>query len=244
MKKYIRPILISICAIVFCFSAYKLVTIFMQYREVDTNNAHIRNMVLPKQEEDVPFTVDFAKLKEINSDAIAWLNIEDTDISYAVVQASDNDFYLHRNLQKEYSFAGTLFADYQSNSDFSDFNTIIYGHNMKNGSMFGKLKKYKDIQFYNEHPYIDLYTETQTLRYQVFCVQDVDISTTKTYYNVRGQSSLKQEMIDEWYSQSLYSTGVEVTPEDHIITLSTCVDSLDEQYRFVVNAKLVEVKEN
>ncbi|MFQ9922780.1 MAG: class B sortase [Beduini sp.] len=243
MKKYIRRILLVVCVIVFCFSAYQLFTIFMQYKTVDDNNAQIRNTVIPEKKEDVPFTIDFAKLKEINSDAVAWLNIEDTDISYAVVQAGDNDYYLHRNLQKEDSFAGTLFADYQNSSDFSDFNTIIYGHNMKNGSMFGKLKKYKDVNYYNEHPYIDLYIEGQKLRYQVFSARDVDVASTKTYYNVYGQSGLKQEMIDEWFSTALYSTEVEVTPEDQVITLSTCVDSLDDQYRFVVNAKLIETSD-
>lgn len=217
----------------------------MKYKAVDDNNNQIRNTIITdkKEEEDIPFTVDFAKLKEMNNDAVAWLNIEDTDISYAVVQAEDNDYYLHRNLQKEYSFAGTLFTDYQNSSDFSDFNTIIYGHNMKNGSMFGKLKKYKDVNYYNEHPYIDLFIDGQKLRYQVFSARDVDVTTTKTYYNVYGQSSLKQEMIDEWLSNTLYSTGVDVQPTDKVLTLSTCVDSLDDKYRFVVNAKLIETSE-
>lgn len=243
MKKNLRRLLLLVCVAVFCFSAFKLFEIFMTYKKIDDGNNGVRNEVITETKEtpEKPFTVDFAKLKELNEDSIAWLDVYKFDLSYAVVQAPDNDFYLHRDMNKEYSLAGTLFMDYENNSDFSDFNTIIYGHNMKNGSMFGKLKKYKSVDFYKENPYIDIFLEGKKYRYQVFSAHDVSVFSTNTYDNVSTNEGQKQVIINEMMSSALYSTGIEVTTEDKILTLSTCVDSLDDDYRFMVNAKLIEV---
>lgn len=245
MKNFIRKILLIICIIVFCFSAYKLLEIRNKYKEVDNlNNEIYSEVVEEKTEEETPFKVDFDKLKELNSDSVAWFNIDNHFASYAVVQTTDNEYYLDHGFNKEYSFAGTLFVDYQNNSDFNDFNTIIYGHNMKNNSMFGFLNDYKSQSFYNQNPYIDLYLENGIkYRYQVFSVKEANVLDTTTYYLVSGKSETKQAMIDEMINTSLYDTGVSVSVDDKILTLSTCVDSLNDQYRFVVNAKLIEVSE-
>lgn len=241
MKKWIRKILLVVCIVVFCFSAYQLFSIYMKYKKVDdANKALHKNVVV---EVDDELNVDFAKLKEMNADTIAWFDVENYDASYVIMQSEDNDFYLRRNFDKEYSFAGTLFMDYLNHSDFSDFNTILYGHNMRNGSMFGWLKNYKNQEFYNEHPYIDIYIEGKKLRYQVFSVKQVAVASTNTYYIEQGSDELKQAMIDEWMNTSLYSTGVEVGVDDKILTLSTCVESLDDNYRWVVNAKLIETSD-
>lgn len=236
MRKWIRKILLIICIVVFCFSAYQLASTYLRYKQVNDDNNALRDSVVV---EDEAFSVDFNKLKEMNEDTVAWLNVENYDASYVVMQSSDNDYYLRRNFEEEYSFAGTLFVDYLNNSDFTDFNTIIYGHNMRDNSMLGFLREYKDQNFYNEHRYVDIYVEGKQLRYEIFSVKEVDVATTNTYY-IQGDDATKQTMIDEWKTTSLYDTGVDVSVNDHILTLSTCVDNLDDQYRWVINAKLVE----
>lgn len=241
MKEKIRKIALLICILVFLFSGYQLINIFKTYRNIDETNKEIKQTVVEETQEK--FSVDFKSLTAINSDIIGWINIEGTDISYAIAHYSDNDFYLKRDIYKSSSKAGTIFTDYQNATDFSDFNTIIYGHNMKNGSMFGTLKKYKNEDYFNEHRYIDIYQENKQLRYEIFAVRDIDVEKTFTYQINTPEQLIKQQLIDEAIVQTPYQTGVEVSADDHILTLSTCVDTSNYQYRFVVNAKLVEVIE-
>lgn len=241
MKEKIRKIALLICILIFLFSGYQLINIFKTYRNIDETNKEIKQTVVEETQEK--FSVDFKSLNAINSDIIGWINIDGTDISYAIAHYSDNDFYLKRDIYKNSSKAGTIFTDYQNATDFSDFNTIIYGHNMKNGSMFGTLKKYKNEDYFNEHRYIDIYQENKQLRYEIFAARDIDVEKTLTYQINTPDQSLKQQLIDEAIAQTSYQTGVEVSVDDQIITLSTCVDTSNYQYRFVVNAKLVEVIE-
>ncbi len=104
------------------------------------------------EEEEGP-VIDFAALKAVNEDIIGWLVVEALDISYPIVQSEDNDFYLHRTTEKTYNFAGSIFLDYMNKPDFSDCHSIVYGHNMKNGSMFGTLKQFRDKDVYSKSMY-------------------------------------------------------------------------------------------
>ena len=139
---------------VFCFAAYNLFHIYTEYKKGTDEYNHIEQMAVtdraPEDEELVdavsgpkpPISVDFDTLKSVNPDVVGWIYIEALDnINYPVVQGDDNETYLHTTYENNYNFAGTIFVDYENSSDFSDCNTLIYGHNMKNGSMFGNLKK-------------------------------------------------------------------------------------------------------
>ena len=112
-----------------------------------------------------PLAIDFGALQEISEDAVLWIDIPGTPVSYPVAQASDNDYYLKRNLSGSYNFAGTVFMDFRNDPSLSDDNTILYGHNMRNGSMFGILSHYADEEFYKSHPEIDLYLPGRILRF-------------------------------------------------------------------------------
>lgn len=245
MKEKIRKVLLIVCIVVFCYSAFQLYSIYNKYRVVRNQNKALESEVVEKNEEDAStFHVDFDKLKSMNEDTVAWINIENTELSCVVMQTPDNDFYLRRNFDKEYSFAGTLFIDCSNKPDFSDFNTIMYGHNNRGNSMFGVLRNYrKDENYHIEHPYVDIYVDHKKMRYQIFSVKEVTLDSTLTYYIVENNEELQQNMINEWISTSMYDFGVEVNTSDKILTLSTCVDTLDDAYRFVVNAKLIEVTE-
>ena len=121
--------------------------------------------------------VDFDSLKKINSDLVGWLLIDSLGISYPVVQTDNNDYYLHKTFEKKDNFAGCLFIEYQNHSDFSDNNTIIYGHNMKNGSMFGKLRKILEDGVYSKDPYFWIYTEEKVYKFHVFSARTVNVDS-------------------------------------------------------------------
>lgn len=114
--------------------------------------------------------VDFNKLEEINPDVIAWIEIPGLEISYPVVQGRDNDYYLHHLITRENHKSGSIFMDFQNQEDLSDRNTIIYGHNMKDGSMFGTLNQYQSQALYRNYPYFYMYVPGYIYEYQIFPV--------------------------------------------------------------------------
>ena len=124
-----------------------------------------------KQEETV--TVDFASLQAINPDIVAWLRIPGV-LEYPVVRGKDNSYYLNHTVQKTYNIAGSIFLDYRNERDFSDSKNIIYGHNMKDGSMFHVLRNYQDIDFFQEHTDMEIYLpDGRTLNYQIIACEQV-----------------------------------------------------------------------
>ena len=126
--------------------------------------------LIPEEELTVnPPEVDFDALKAINDDVVGWLELEAIpSISYPIAQGEDNEYYLHRTIKKTYNFAGSVFIDSTNASDFSDCNTIIYGHNMKNGSMFGKLKQMYESEKYKDSKYLWICTPNGKYRYEIF----------------------------------------------------------------------------
>ena len=124
----------------------------------------------PEEETDEPeaepsgyLQIDFAGLQAVNPDVIAWIDIPGLSVSYPVVQGEDNSYYLHHLFTGEYNSSGSIFADCHNQPDFTDQNTIIYGHNMKNGSMFGTLSHYQDQVLWEENPYFYLYVPGKVL---------------------------------------------------------------------------------
>lgn len=180
--------------------------------------------------------VDFESLKEINEDIIGWLKIGALDISYPIAQGEDNDYYLHRTFAGEDNFAGCIFMDYQNSPDLTDDNTIIYGHNMKNGSMFGMLKHFLNDGVYDSDEYFWIFTPDRIYKYHIFnCTTVGAVSSTYTLKFASDEDF--QDYLDVAAAQSqVDSSHVEVTSDDTIVTLSTCTG--DSSTRFVVQGKL------
>ncbi|MCD8103971.1 MAG: class B sortase, partial [Lachnospiraceae bacterium] len=198
--------------------------------ELDGEVVNLPTMVNP---------IDFESLKEVNSDIVGWLKIRALDLSYPVVQGEDNDYYLHRSFEQEYLFAGCLFVHYENNSDFTDQNTIIYGHNMKNGSMFGSLKQLRNEEVYNKSKYFWIFTETVIYQYRIFSARVVD-KVGQTYQIVFSDEEEYQEFLDTAMENSeVDNSTVSVTTDDKVVTLSTCTG--DSATRFVVQGKLVQM---
>lgn len=180
----------------------------------------------------------FEPLLEINSDVVGWVKIEDTKLDYPVMQAKDNNYYLRRNIHKEYALAGSIFMDYRNQRNGSDKNIIIYGHHMKDGSMFKALMDYKEEGFYQEHPLIKYDTIEESTKWQIFSMYITD--TEFDYIRTDFDSHEKYEdFLKEIQNRSLYDTGVQVSKEDKILTLSTCTYEFDDA-RFTVHAKLIQ----
>ena len=161
--KKLRTTLIIILSVIFAVSAFHIIKITHDYKTADKTNIEIREqfvqMIEPTTEStaenekiQMPICIDFDALKQENNDIIGWIYCPDTPINYPVVKGNDNNQYLRADLKGKYLVSGTIFADYRNNEVGEDKNYIVYGHNMKNSTMFGTLVKYKDQTYYDTHP--------------------------------------------------------------------------------------------
>jgi sortase B len=185
-------------------------------------------------------SVDFDALEQINPDIIGWILIPDTQINYPILQGSDNDYYLKHLYNKEALSVGSIFMDYRSVADFSGFNTIIYGHRMRNGSMFAGLKNFLKAEFFKEHPYIYIATREGVYTYTRFSAYEGP--TTGLSYQLSFSSEQdKTDFIDYAKSSSRFSANIEksLTEEDFYLTLSTCTGN-GYKNRLIVQAVLTE----
>ena len=187
--------------------------------------------------EEIEYKVDFEKLKEINNQIVAYLKVKGTKIEYAVVQAKDNNYYLRRNLDKKYNVGGSIFMDYKNKLDGTDKNIVIYGHNIKDGSMFGTLENILEEEWYNneENYIIDLTTENEELKYQVFSVYKIE--NEDYYIDTEFKKNEFEKFVKTLKNRSIKDFDIEVTEDDRILTLSTCADN--NKYRIVLHAKII-----
>ena len=187
------------------------------------------------------YTVDFATLDTINPDIVGWVVWENEDISYPILYSGDNSTYLDTSFDGKELDSGSIFLDGRNTFSFDDDHNIVYGHNMKNLSMFGKLRYYKeDDSYYDDHKYIQVILPDRTERYEIFAYNTVKADSI--VYNVSYDSVEDYaEFINYICLASYNPTGIYVTTDDKILTFSTCTSSDDK--RFVVHAvKMDEAK--
>ena len=236
---------------VMAFSGYKIVSQLMEDKKGEEVYQEIASQaVLPEtetaviekedgQEETITLRqIDFDALWELNTDIIAWLECEGTVVDYPVVQAEDNNYYLRRLLDGSYHRFGTLFIDYQNDPEFLNQNTVIYGHNIKAGTMFHMLDNYKEPDYYQEHPYFMLYLPDKTYRIELFSGTLVD-GADGIPLNFATEEEY-QAYIDGLRAESTFTSPVEMTTSDRMVTLYTWAYGV-ETARYVVCGKLVEV---
>ena len=249
MKKVIQNLIMILCIIVFVFFGYKIYNYNKEENEQEKlrddliEGAIIKN-ILDNQISDgtasnkLPIEIDFSVLKNKNKDIVAWLYSEGTPINYPIAQSKDNDYYLRRLLNGKYNQAGTIFMDYRNNSNFEDFNTIVYGHNMKNDTMFGTLTNYEKQDYFNEHKNMYLFTENKNFKIELFA--GYVTSSENDIYNFPKNSDTNENLIKMAKEKSTFKSDVEVNSYDKIITLSTC--SYDyEDARYVLFGVLKDV---
>lgn len=183
---------------------------------------------------NVPVFVDFEKLTAEYPDTVGWLYCEGTPINYPVVQGKDNLRYLRRLPDGSYNAAGSLFADYRCKEVAASGNYIIYGHNMKNGSMFGTLVRYKSQNYYDEHPTLYYLTPERTFRIEL--IAGFVTKSTGEVYNTQ----LSAEQVRQFCAESDFSSGITPQDDDVFITLSTCSYEY-ENARYVVIGRAIEI---
>lgn len=184
-----------------------------------------------------PIAVNFEELKKVNSDIVGWIYIEALPkISYPIVQGTDNEFYLRHTVERTPNFSASIFMDYQNSPDFTDTNTIIYGHNMKNQSMFGLLKHLRYQNVYDKSPYIWILTPEGYYRYEVFSACEVAADDqVYTLFSAGGEEF--KAYLERMQSKSDVVNDMAFTGEEYIITLSTCTGN--DATRCVVQAAWV-----
>jgi len=181
--------------------------------------------------------IDFPAWQSLNSDVQAWIHNEAIRVDHPILKSPDNEYYLTLDLDLSYKAMGSIFFDFRNKSDFSDPNTIIYGHNFDNGLMFSNLVWYKSQQFYEQNPFYYLYTPEQV--YRVDIAAGIVVSETDTTYLVVDFSSDLEfsSLIQAIEKNSVIETEIELTPGDQLVTLYTCTNDWQGQ-RFVVIGKL------
>lgn len=240
-QRFLNGIAVLAAAAVFCFSAFSLIQIGLEYKKGTDTYDKVEEMVLKAEDTSADETpgmpevpaVDIGSLRLLYEEAEGWILFPDTVISYPIVQGKDNAYYLNHMIDGTKNSAGTLFVEVSNQKGFADRNTIIYGHNMKNGSMFGQLKKYGKKEYYKEHPFFYLYTEEGVWKYDIFSVRVVDEASASYTINF-GSDAEYQKYIDQAHRTSMYDTGVTVNVSDTIVTLSTCTGK--ETNRLIVQA--------
>ncbi|WP_078379015.1 class B sortase [Sutcliffiella halmapala] len=232
-----------ICIAVFSYSSYKLSVIFFEYYENRKVLEEIQEVYVSEvdvMDESDPGKVrdSFQPLLAINEDIVAWITIDDTRIDYPILQAEDNDYYLTLNYLHEQSRAGSIFMDFRNDILNRDRHTILYGHRMKDGTMFGNLRKYLTQDFYEEHPTFSYDTLYKSYEVEIFSVY---VTTTDFYYieTEFEHDNDYANFIKELQARSVFDSPVSVSAEDQIITLSTCDYQIDRNKgRLVVHGKL------
>ena len=258
-KKKKSDVLLTIALIVaiavFCYAAFNLYHIYTEYKKGTDEYNQIEEMAVTERDADSaevagpsaqikpPIEVDFDKLKSVNEDVVGWIYVDALpDISYPIVKGKDNQTYLHQTYEKNYNFAGTIFVDYENSGDFSDCNTLVSGHNMKNGSMFGHLKKFReDDKLYKQDKYFWILTPERNYRYEIITAYTTGVnSDTYTLFKGPGEEFEKYLETIKGYSE-IQTDDTDLTIKDRIVTLSTCTGN--ESTRFVVQGKRVDAED-
>lgn len=223
-------------------SASPNVTVADSETETEEDTEPVEEDILSELGVEIPEkNLDWDVLRETNKDIYAWIYIPETNVDYPVLQSeTDDEYYLMHNLDGSYGYPGCIFTQLLNSKDFTDYNTVLYGHNMKNGTMFRTLHYYQNEEFFYNNPYIYIYTENGVLVYEIFAAYNAGDEHILNTYDLRteeGFASYLDTVKEGAYLGGYIRADVEVTAANHIITLSTCTDQSDERY--LVQAVLI-----
>lgn len=226
MKQFIQ---IS-CIVVMIYSGVQLAKYMYTYVAVEKELEEVQQ---------VAQHTELMKLQAINPRIVGWLTLEGTRLNNPVLQAADNDFYLRHNYKDEESRGGSIFMDFRNDADELGRHTIFYGHVLRNGTMFGDLAKFAEQTYANEHP-VFFYETTQS-KYELHVFAAYETTTDFYYIETDFTDDTYMTFINEIQARSVITIPVTINETDQIVTFSTCTTSANEEERFVVHAKIVEV---
>lgn len=239
VKKILRYFLIAILLAVLLFSLYNVAVLAKGFIDMNKELKQIQTeFIVDEDVSDGGLEIRWAELLEKNSDVVAWIDIPGTNISYPVVQGKDNDEYLRHNLDKEYSKKGSIFVDSSNKKPFYDYNTVVYGHNLMNSSMFSELRKYTKQSFADENGLVYIYFPNgASLEYKVVSFHKIDAVNNDAFY--------KTGILDKAGFLSLIKQNnyLEYNVDDSdvisVLTLSTCTN-YNKNERYILNAVLLD----
>ncbi len=248
-----KTLLTVLFAVIFLYGALQLYGIWQEYRESEVLYQQTQEVYLESAEEEhtaepketnLPFTVDFDSLHAVNEDVVGWIWIEDTVVNYPVLHSKkNNDEYLYTTYDGQQNSSGSIFADYRNQVGFVDDNTVLYGHNMKNGSMFACLVKMQRQEYYDTHKAFYLLTPEGNRRYEIISVFQVD-ALSDLYDRTFDTTEAKQRWLDRVVKNSAVLAPYTASVEDHFVMLSTCVSGDDSRARIVAVGRLAELESN
>lgn len=233
-----------VCLLLVGILIFSGIKIYKWYKENNNNNKIIEKVseaVIIKEdepEENNKYVIDFEALKKQNSETVAWLKVNNTKIEYPVVKTKNNDYYLTHSFDKSENSAGWIFADYKNKFDGKDKNIVVYGHNRRDGSMFGSLKNILSSKWYNneENQNVIFNINGQNYTYRVFSVYQIE----KEDYYIKTNFSSNNEyekFLNTIKKRSVKDFKEDVSKDDTILTLSTCANN--NMYRVVLHAKRI-----
>lgn len=230
-------LLIFILTIVFCISCYILLKDFKEYKESDKSTEKLIEETIEIKEETQERSIDWEYLKSINKDIIAWIEIENTKIDYPILKDKDV-YYLKHTFDKKYNSNGSIFTT--NSYPFEDKETIVYGHNMKNGSMFSDLEKYLNKDFLNSHFNFNIYTPTCNYEARIFSVYSIGVETESN--NIKSLNF--EDRIEYYKKASEYNIETDSNIKK-IVKLSTCsylnATTIPTDQRYYIVANLIQL---
>lgn len=236
-KDFIRTIINIILVLILLFSGYNIFLKLNEYKKADELYTELRELNVETVENPNAKRED---LSYLNEDFRYWITVENTNVDYPVVQSTDNNYYLYTSFDHEYNGSGTVFMDYR-NDHTTDDNVILYGHNMRNGTIFHDILQYKEAEFFNQNNRIKIFTNEGIEVYEVFSSYATGVDFDYLLTDFETDEEYKK-YIDTIVNKSYNKYDGEVTVDDKLITLSTCSYETDNA-RTVVHGKLVEVIE-
>lgn len=254
--KLLRLAIMAVSLAVFCYAGYQLFDYFTENRRSEQSTEQLIEQAVQIREpaethpqpsgtgetepwvDPTPISVDFGLLQAQNPDIIAWIYSPDTPINYPVVQGEDNQYYLRRLTDGSSNVAGTIFMDFRNSPDLSDRNSLIYGHNMTNDSMFGTFSEYRRQAYYEAHPTMWLLTPERSFRVELIAgfVTRADSDS----YTLFETAEELQEYLEEAAGRSTFDAQADLTQVSRIVTLSTCTYEGDDQ-RYILIGTLHEI---
>lgn len=217
MKKRVGKILFWLCIVVCVLGvAYIAIYYFRKDKNEDVYQKVQKQVEEKKQEEDAEdeIPIDFASLKETNPDIYAWIEIPDTNVNYPIVQSADDDsYYLNHTIDGQEGYPGSIYTEKVNAKDFSDFNTVIYGHDMKDGSMFKDLHKFEDADFFEQHDKVTIYTENECKTYRIFAAvvyDDRHLMYSFDNNNISDRKAFLESLSESRSLKNQFRSGVEV----------------------------------
>lgn len=252
-NRIVQLVLMLLFTAMFLYGAFNLYGIWQEYRESEVLYENAQNEFLQEMEPisgaidtplktQVPFAVDFKNLQSVNADVTGWLWMADTVVNYPILHSKkNNDEYLYTTYDGRQNSSGSIFTDYRNSAGFTDDNTVLYGHNMKNGSMFAILPKLAGQEFYDAHNEFYIMTPEGNRRYEIISVCYID-ALSSLYDRQFETVEDKQNWLNRILKQSTVLAPYTVSVEDSFVMLSTCVSGDDPRARVVAVGRLAEIE--